>query len=93
MPGEPGSRRLLATLADLVEGTGARRRDDLLRVAVWRLESGTAQDGGAAAGRGRGQAFGRFDLTLAAAAGRLRRRDAGAGYDAAELLATVPAVR
>ena len=39
------SRRLLATLADLVEGTGARRRDDLLRVAVWRLDSGTAQDG------------------------------------------------
>ncbi|RZU52286.1 regulatory LuxR family protein [Krasilnikovia cinnamomea] len=80
------TRRLLATLADLVERTGARRRDDLLRVAVWRLDSGTAQDGArlldAAA-----QAFGRLDLTLthrlAAAA-----RDAGAGYPATELLAT-----
>ncbi|BFU46735.1 LuxR C-terminal-related transcriptional regulator [Krasilnikovia sp. MM14-A1004] len=80
------TRRLLATLADLVERTGARRRDDLLRVAVWRLDSGTAQDGArlldAAA-----LAFGRLDLTLthrlAAAA-----RDAGAGYPATELLAT-----
>ncbi|GAB1689647.1 LuxR C-terminal-related transcriptional regulator [Krasilnikovia sp. M28-CT-15] len=80
------TRRLLATLADLVERTGARRRDDLLRVAVWRLDSGTAQDGtrllDAAA-----QAFGRLDLTLthrlAAAA-----RDAGGGYAATELLAT-----
>src|SRR6266511_2542691 len=29
-------RRLLADLAALVEGVGARRRDDALRVAVWR---------------------------------------------------------
>ncbi|MEV8505111.1 LuxR C-terminal-related transcriptional regulator [Actinoplanes sp. NPDC051475] len=80
------SRRLLATLADLVAEAGARRRDDLLRVAVWRLDSGTAQDGtlllDAAA-----QAFARFDMDLtrrlASAA-----RDAGAGYPAAELLAT-----
>ena len=47
------ARRLLATLADLVERSGARRRDDLLRVAVWRLDSGTAQDAAPAAGRGR----------------------------------------
>jgi hypothetical protein len=80
------SRRLLAALADLVEQAGARRRDDLLRVAAWRLGSGTAQEGAlllAAAG----QAFGRFDLELAerlaGAAG-----DAGAGPRAAELLAT-----
>ncbi|MEV4639300.1 LuxR C-terminal-related transcriptional regulator [Actinoplanes sp. NPDC049548] len=80
------SRRLLAALADLVAQAGARRRDDLLRVAVWRLESGTAQDGAllldAAA-----QAFARFDIDLtrrlASAA-----RDAGGGYPAAELLAT-----
>jgi DNA-binding CsgD family transcriptional regulator len=81
------SRRLLATLAELVERVGASRRDDLLRVAVWRLDSGTAQDGtlllDAAV-----QAFGRFDLDLA-----IRLADAaceaGAGYPAAELLATV----
>ena len=35
-------RRLLADLAYLVEAAGARRRDDLLRVAVWRLDSDTA---------------------------------------------------
>jgi DNA-binding CsgD family transcriptional regulator len=80
------SRRLLAGLADLVEGAGARRRDDLLRVAVWRLDSGTVQDSAllldAAA-----QAFARFDIDLARrlAAAAL---DAGAGFAAAELLAT-----
>ena len=37
-------RRLLADLATLIESSGARRRDDLLRVAVWRLDSDTARD-------------------------------------------------
>jgi DNA-binding CsgD family transcriptional regulator len=81
------SRRLLTQLADLVEGAGARRRDDLLRVALWRLDSGTAQDGALLLDAAR-QAFGRFDIDLArrlAAAAR----DAGAGRAAAELLATV----
>jgi DNA-binding CsgD family transcriptional regulator len=81
------AHRLLATLADLVEDAGARRRDDLLRVAVWRLDSGSAQDGALLLDAA-GQAFARFDLELterlSAAA-----RDAGAGYEAAELLATV----
>jgi DNA-binding CsgD family transcriptional regulator len=80
------AQRLLATLAELVEKAGAHRRDDLLRVAVWRLDSGTAQDGGLLM-EAAGQAFARFDLglteRLAAAA-----HDAGAGYDAAELLST-----
>ncbi len=80
------SRRLLARLADLVEEAGARRRDDLLRVAVWRLDSGTAQDGSLLLDAAV-QAFGRYDLDLARrlahAAG-----EAGAGYDATELLAT-----
>jgi DNA-binding NarL/FixJ family response regulator len=83
--GAARAHRLLGTLADLVENAGARRRDDLLRVAVWRLDSGTAQHGrlllDAAV-----QAFGRFDLTLAARLARAAR-DAGAGYEAAELLA------
>lgn len=80
------SRRLLGTLANLVEQAGARRRDDLLRVAVWRLDSGTAQDGALLLDAAE-QAFSRFDLVLAqrlAAAAR----DAGAGYPAAELLST-----
>jgi ATP/maltotriose-dependent transcriptional regulator MalT len=33
-------RRIARVLADVVEGTGARRRDDVLRVAQWRLEGG-----------------------------------------------------
>jgi DNA-binding CsgD family transcriptional regulator len=80
------AHRLLAMLADLVEKAGAHRRDDLLRVAVWRLDSGTAQDGTLLM-EAAGQAFARFDLDLAerlAAAAH----DAGAGYDAAELLST-----
>ncbi|MFB9234018.1 LuxR C-terminal-related transcriptional regulator [Plantactinospora siamensis] len=81
------TRRLKAELADLVEAAGARRREDLLRVAVWRLDSGTAQVPAlllAAAG----QAFGQYDVPLAA---RLARAalEAGGGYDAAELLATI----
>ncbi|WP_089156819.1 helix-turn-helix transcriptional regulator [Micromonospora sp. NBS 11-29] len=81
------TRRLQATLAGLLEQVGSRRRDDLLRVAVWRLDSGTAQNVelllDAAA-----QAFGRYDVPLAT---RLARAalDAGGGTDAAELLATI----
>ncbi|MFE9653336.1 LuxR C-terminal-related transcriptional regulator [Micromonospora sp. NPDC006431] len=81
------TRRLQATLAELLEQVGKRRRDDLLRVAVWRLDSGTAQDSAllldAAA-----QAFGRYDVPLAT---RLARAalDADGGFDAAELLATI----
>ncbi|QGN50430.1 LuxR C-terminal-related transcriptional regulator [Micromonospora sp. WMMD558] len=81
------TRRLQARLAQLLEEVGTRRRDDLLRVAVWRLESGTAQDErmllGAAV-----QAFTRYDVPLAT---RLARAalDTGGGFDAAELLATI----
>lgn len=81
------TRRLQAHLAELLESVGKRRREDLLRVAVWRLDSGTAQDASmliAAAG----QAFARYDVPLAT---RLARAalDAGGGFDAAELLATI----
>ncbi|WP_431930807.1 LuxR C-terminal-related transcriptional regulator [Micromonospora sp. RP3T] len=81
------TRRLQATLAELLEQVGKRRRDDLLRVAVWRLDSGTAQNVtlllDAAV-----QAFGRYDVPLAT---RLARAalEAGGGTDAAELLATI----
>ncbi|MGN9808253.1 LuxR C-terminal-related transcriptional regulator [Micromonospora sp. BQ11] len=81
------TRRLKARLAALLQEVGSRRRDDLLRVAVWRLDSGTAQDApmllGAAV-----QAFTRYDVPLAT---RLARAalDAGGGFDAAELLATI----
>ncbi len=80
------SRRLLARLAELVEEAGARRRDDLLRVAVWRLDSDTAQDGALLLDSA-ARSYDRFDLDRAQRLADAARR-AGAGYDAAELLAT-----
>ncbi|SCL20637.1 ATP-, maltotriose-and DNA-dependent transcriptional regulator MalT [Micromonospora rhizosphaerae] len=81
------TRRLQATLAELLEQVGKRRRDDLLRVAVWRLDSGTAQDP-ALLLEAAAQAFGRYDVPLAT---RLARAalEADGGFDAAELLATI----
>ncbi|MGW5669952.1 LuxR C-terminal-related transcriptional regulator [Micromonospora sp. NPDC003776] len=81
------TRRLQATLAELLEQVGKRRRDDLLRVAVWRLDSGTAQNP-ALLLEAAAQAFGRYDVPLAT---RLARAalDAEGGSDAAELLATI----
>lgn len=38
------ARKLLRKLADAVAGTGLRRREDVLRVAVWRLDSGASSD-------------------------------------------------
>ncbi|MFI5834940.1 LuxR C-terminal-related transcriptional regulator [Micromonospora sp. NPDC051300] len=81
------TRRLQATLAELLEQVGKRRRDDLLRVAVWRLDSGTAQNVALLLDAAV-QAFGRYDVPLAT---RLARAalEAGGGTDAAELLATI----
>ncbi|MEU4569065.1 LuxR C-terminal-related transcriptional regulator [Micromonospora sp. NPDC023956] len=81
------TRRLQAQLADLIEAAGKRRRDDLLRVAVWRLDSGTAQDPALLLGAAV-QAFARYDVPLAT---RLARAavEADGGYAAAELLATI----
>ncbi|MFU8870313.1 LuxR C-terminal-related transcriptional regulator [Micromonospora sp. SL4-19] len=81
------TRRLKATLAELVEQAGKRRRDDVLRVAVWRLDSGTAQDS-ALLLEAAAQAFGRYDVPLATRLGRAAL-EAGGGFDAAELLATI----
>jgi DNA-binding CsgD family transcriptional regulator len=80
-------RRLLAELADLVEGMGSRRRDDLLRVAVWRLDSDTARDPRQLLDAAR-QAFAGYKIPLAV---RLARAalNAGAGLEAAEMLATL----
>ncbi|GAB3954905.1 hypothetical protein GCM10027614_62800 [Micromonospora vulcania] len=81
------TRRLQAHLAELLEQVGKRRRDDLLRVAVWRLDSGTAQDGALLLDAAV-QAFTRYDVPLAT---RLARAalNADGGSDAAELLATI----
>ncbi len=81
------TRRLQAHLAELLEGVGKQRREDLLRVAVWRLDSGTAQNPSMLVAAAV-QAFARYDVPLAT---RLARAalDAGGGFDAAELLATI----
>ena len=77
------ARSIVRSLADAVDGTGARRREDLLRVASWRLEGGGVEPATmlAAATAARW----RYDFDLAE---RLARAavDAGAGFDA-ELLA------
>src|SRR6266508_2399219 len=80
-------RRLLADLAALVEGVGARRRDDALRVAVWRLDSDTAHDPGQLLTACR-HAFAGYDIPLAARLGRAAVA-AGGGFAAAEALAAV----
>ena len=79
--------RLLARLADLVTEVGARRREDLLRVAVWRLDSETAQDPGPLRDAAR-SAFASYDIPLAT---RLAYAalEVGGGFEAAELLATI----
>lgn len=80
-------RRLLADLAALVEDVGARRRDDLLRVSVWRLDSDTARDPAQLIMACR-QAFASYDIPLAARLGKAALA-AGGGVDAAETLATI----
>ncbi|HEX6872757.1 MAG TPA: AAA family ATPase, partial [Micromonosporaceae bacterium] len=81
------SRRLLALLAELVERAGARRRDDLLRIAVLRLESETASDPVLLQAAGR-QAFAGYDVRRAARLVSAARR-AGGGVEAGLLLATI----
>jgi DNA-binding CsgD family transcriptional regulator len=78
------ARQLARLLGDAVEATGMRRRDDLLRVAAWRLDGGGSRpelmlDAALVA-------QGRYDLGLAE---RLVRRamHLGSGFDAAFLAA------
>ncbi len=81
------SRRLLTKLAQLVARTGARRSDDALRIAVWRLDSDSPADVGQLLAAAR-QAFARYDLPLAQRLSRAALAADG-GSEAAELLATV----
>lgn len=80
------ARKRRAELAELIESTGARRRQDLLRVAVLRLDSRTATDPFQLL-RAAGLAFADMDTRLAA---RLAQAAAvaGAGFPADELYAT-----
>lgn len=78
------ARSIARSLAEAVEATGARRKEDALRVATWRLASGGAQPDlmlhAATSARWR------YDFDLAE---RLAKAavDAGAGFDAEMLLA------
>ncbi len=74
------ARKALRALAEAVEGTGMRRREDVLRVAVWRLDSGSAGDPELLA-LACGQARAVRDLELAERLGRAAV-EAGAGVPA-----------
>lgn len=77
-------RRILANLAQALQETGARRREDPLRLARWQLDSGTPGQP-ALLDRAARRAMQMFDVDLAA---RLARAalDAGAGADAGLVL-------
>ncbi len=76
-------RVMARSLAEVVQGCGARRREDLLRVAAWRLDAGNADPtlmlAAATAARWR------YDLDLAERLARAAVAD-GAGFDAKLLL-------
>jgi DNA-binding CsgD family transcriptional regulator len=80
-------RRLSQTLADAVEARGARRAADVLRVATWQLQAGTAV-GSKRLLAGAHQAYARHDLALAERLARAAR-DAGGGFDAGLLLGLI----
>jgi DNA-binding NarL/FixJ family response regulator len=77
-------RRISAALAGAIEATGARRREDLLRLGRWQLDSGLARDP-ALLTRAAQRAAEMFDMDLA---GRLAQAalDAGGGVDAGLVL-------
>lgn len=67
--GRMRSRNVLRSLADAIEGHGANRRGDVLRIATWRLESGSATNPEMLTAAGR-QAFIALDFQLAMRLGR-----------------------
>lgn len=79
------ARRLAASLAKALAETGARRRDDLLRIAHWQLDAGIKGDPGLFA-RAAKKAKSAHDFALA---NRLARAaiDAGAGVETGLVLA------
>lgn len=83
------SQEIQRELAEIVESTGARRRDDVLRVATWRLAGGVVdpQRTLAAAVIARW----RYDFPLAEQLAR-RAAQVGAGFDARLLAAQLAAL-
>jgi DNA-binding CsgD family transcriptional regulator len=72
-------RRLARVLADAIEATGARRADDLLAMARWRLDAGGADAGLLL--KGAAQARRRYDYALGERLARAAA-DAGSGFPA-----------
>ncbi|HYH27583.1 MAG TPA: helix-turn-helix transcriptional regulator, partial [Actinomycetota bacterium] len=78
------AREVAAELAGAFASTGARRRDDLLRVATWRLEAGLSEEPGVLAAAAQ-QALALTDFELAE---QLSRAAVGGGApEAGEVLA------
>jgi DNA-binding CsgD family transcriptional regulator len=77
-------RRIAATLADVVQATGARRREDLLRLGRWKLDSGTPGEP-ELLDRAARRAMQMFDIDHAAKLARAAL-DAGAGASAGLVL-------
>ena len=79
------SRRLRRELADTIEGAGARRRDDRVRLVAWRLDGGGEVKPALVLDAAR---FALLDGDLDTAERLIRRAEAdGAGVEAVQLLA------
>ncbi|GAA2372159.1 LuxR family transcriptional regulator [Nonomuraea africana] len=81
------TRRRYRRLAEALEAAGGRRRDDVVRLAVWRLESGTVKDPGPLLS-GSEIAWAAHDATLATRLG-WAALNAGGGARAAIMLSDV----
>ncbi|GAA4604045.1 LuxR C-terminal-related transcriptional regulator [Actinoallomurus liliacearum] len=81
------ARNRLRALAEATEATGLRRRDDVLRVAVWRLQSDSVTDAAPMVAACR-LAWAAHDVDLAIRLGRAAV-DIGGGVDAAVTLGAV----
>ena len=81
------TRSLSSALSQVLEGTGLRRREDVLRLATWRLAAGGVHEPSLLLAGAR-QAYARHDLVLAE---RLVQAswDAGAGFEAGLFLGIV----
>jgi DNA-binding CsgD family transcriptional regulator len=74
-------RRISAVLASAVTGTGARRREDLLRLAQWQLDAGPSESDPDLLARAARRAIGVFDMALAERFAE-RAVEGGAEFDA-----------
>jgi len=84
------AREVARVLAEAVEATGARRREDVLRVATWRLAGGTGDP--QLMYHAARLARGRYDFPLAQQLAQAAVQE-GAGFDAALLVAQLASLQ